>query len=154
MPVLANDLYIGNVSGEYSGYANDSAQLTVNVRTYTREGTYESVTHRMVTDPVGISISAGVRYRTGTDYTTCGQIRDALDHVVSYKGLWNARQVKRLGQVWDRWHLSDMRAGCKGTGQHAEIGTPCPTTPYTYGRKWLVEPVPAEVIAELKEMFK
>jgi len=42
-----------------------------------------------------------------------GQNTDALADVKNYAPEWNAEKVAKLREVWDRWHLNDMRPGCE-----------------------------------------
>lgn len=42
-----------------------------------------------------------------------GQCRDALERIGKYRPGWDAATVARLRDVWERWHLNDMRAGCE-----------------------------------------
>lgn len=43
---------------------------------------------------------------------SCGQIQDHLD-VTVYADGWDAEKVAKLREVWNKWHLNDMRAGCE-----------------------------------------
>lgn len=79
--------------------------------------------------------------------------------------------VRGVVDVWDRWHLNDMRAGCthqrsfgwdamhalESRGRYTgmsearvrafeRIGRPCPACGYRYGSAWLSEEVPADVV--------
>jgi len=97
METIATNVRIGNVSGEYTGYRNDSAQLTVDVRVY--DHAY----------PVGngpsIAISALVAYRSTSGGICAGQCRDALDYVAKCAAGWNEKKVARLAEIWETWHL-------------------------------------------------
>ena len=69
--------------------------------------------------------------------------------------------LKRMAAVAERWHLNGMRAGCAHqvpvmeTDQYGrtvpslDLTPPCPLTGYKYGHAWLVEPLPADIIAEV-----
>lgn len=85
-------------------------------------------------------------------------------------------RTARLVELWKRWHLNDMRAGCehqrrswdvakkitvkgeeKAAGwvtqnEHPEglLSKPCSVCAYRYGTAWLFEEVPSEVIKELR----
>lgn len=66
------------------------------------------------------------------------------------------KQAMRLVQIWKRWHLNDMNAGCEHQQKMGwtsnKVGEPCPTCGYKYGTAWLFEQVPAEIIDELEAM--
>lgn len=51
--------------------------------------------------------------RNGDALGGCGQIGMSLrpEQFVSFADGWDAESVARLLAVWERWHLSDMRAG-------------------------------------------
>ena len=59
---------------------------------------------------------------------------------------------RRIAEIWQRWHLNDMRAGCEHQrGWTKErIGQPCPVDGYKYGSAWLFEELPTDIIAEIK----
>lgn len=75
------------------------------------------------------------------------------------------KERARLAELAERWHLSDMKAGCAhqpsseqlvaryGQSNIAERALrevePCRETGYKWGSAWLVEPVPADVQDEL-----
>jgi hypothetical protein len=43
----------------------------------------------------------------------CGQIVMSGLSVEEYAPGWDAEKVQRFAEVWDHWHLNDMRAGCE-----------------------------------------
>ncbi len=101
-------------------------------------------------------------------------VRDVYQHgtlAIPYK------QARKLVRIWERWHLNDMRAGCEhqrtagwnhsiklesdwGEGQRnmaiwmprkehprGLLSEPCWVCGYKYGTSWLMEELPADVIA-------
>lgn len=106
--------------------------------------------------------------KSGNAYGSCGQIVDTLrDPAFVPRDGFNAR---RFADVWDRWHLNDMRAGSPAQetyirehlndGKRREYPEVCallesaglnpdPETGYRYGSAWMREEVPADVIAWL-----
>jgi len=103
----------------------------------------------------------------------CGQIR--LDNITKpAPGI----DIKKLQEIWDRWHLNDMRADCehqrnnwnmsenvfvRGTKMpvtsvfqkedpNGMLGKPCEVCGYKYGTDWLFEEVPQEVIKYLESL--
>lgn len=91
--------------------------------------------------------------RNGDCKGSCGQCIDALDQLTSAEV-----DTAKLREIWKRWHLNYMRAGCehqralgwKSYDEHPS--EPCPTCGYKYGTSWLHEDVPAEVIAYLESL--
>jgi len=107
----------------------------------------------------------------------CGQIGMHLrpGDFATFAPGWSRRRVARLLAIWDRWHLNDMRAGSPAQeaylrdhpvevaypASHFEAASaalesvglnPDPADGYRYGSTWRVEEVPAEIIAELREL--
>lgn len=120
--------------------------------------------------------------RDGDCRGSAGQCRDAIGDVYLYRDGWTPALAQRLGEIWDRWHLNDMRAGSPAqehylrniaepwqrggaedhyTWAHSVLGEaelqPDPGherdgKPYSYGSAWLYEEIPAEVLDELRAM--
>jgi hypothetical protein len=98
------------------------------------------------------------------DIESGGQIVDELRKVPG-------KRAARIAELWDRWHLNGMRANCAHmpdrhyvTGLRCPAGLPLnPDAPaidangrpvvYTSGSAWLYEPIPDDVLAELRELF-
>jgi hypothetical protein len=66
--------------------------------------------------------------------------------------------VRLIVDVWERWHLNAMRAGCAhvkaaegvlSTRERLDNTPPCPITGYRWGSAWLYEPLPGSVVEEL-----
>jgi hypothetical protein len=82
----------------------------------------------------------------------CGQIDMYEWHFTLYAPGWDAESVKKLRDIWQRWHLNDMRAGCQHQreeerkGRKWAIREECPDCHYRYGTQWLHETVPQDVI--------
>lgn len=92
-------------------------------------------------------------YKNG--HTYCGgQCFDMLLELIPTK------KVKRIYNVWKDWHLNDLHAGCihqrefekepyeKHEGHHCDI------CDYTYGTKWIYEPIPENILKEINEIMK
>lgn len=156
----------------------ETLKKTITVATVPPEGAYTgygeveieiSIKHEG--DKVRLSISGEVGYRTEDEdgYDTdelcmCGQIghtlkelyEDGTLHVIIPKD-----NFLKLLEVWDRWHLNDMVAGCPHQMEilRADPERPrdydelikdpvfkqCPECGYSYGSKWLYEEVPSDV---------
>ena len=113
---------------------------------------------------------------SGNCYGCCGQIdmgfRSGSNKICNYAPGWSAAKFNKLLDVWDRWHLNAMRAGCEhqrknwdlakiievnGSKEMAKwilhenhteglLGKPCEICGYQYGKSLLFEPVPQDVI--------
>lgn len=110
----------------------------------------ETVTHQKVAEWLELSISGVVQGGEG------GQIQEAIDQM-NYAILSGKQigEISEIRQIWDRWHLNGMKAGCvhqmAGDYDRPEIsGQVCPVTGYKYGRAWLVDPLPPEVAEKVK----
>lgn len=74
---------------------------------------------------------------------------------------WTAGKILDFLNIWDKWHLNDMQAGCehqrrretKTAGwvrfdEHPRglLSKPCPVCGYKYGSAWNREAVPEDVL--------
>jgi len=107
-----------------------------------------------------------------TDFVYCGQIYDMiLENVDDYKKLLMPKgKLRRILEVWERWHLNGMRAGTRKQNTAAKeaprdqynrysYDETCnylkkegiyEDRGYKYGHAWLVEVLPDEIIEEVK----
>lgn len=51
--------------------------------------------------------------RNGNCLGSCGQLRIADEKFAAHSPGWTPELVQRFAEIWDRWHLNDMRAGCE-----------------------------------------
>jgi hypothetical protein len=71
---------------------------------------------------------------------------------------WTADMWLELLDIWNRWHLNDMKSGCEHqralgwTSYDEHPSEPCPVCGYKYGSAWLREEVPADVLEWLREL--
>lgn len=108
---------------------------------------------------------------SGNALGSCGQI--SQPKIENYASGWTLEKVSKLWQVWDRWHLNDVRAGSpkqekflrehpvkavypdfhydKASDALKEAGLN-PDNGYTYGSAWLTEEVPEGVLSWLKSL--
>ncbi len=146
--------------------------LTLEIRSAQRVAPYRTVDHGPTpVDALEVSISGevwharrdGGRDRRYTEGIAYGQVQD-------YVAAIGTARAQRVAELWDRWHLNGMRANCahmpEGMGYVA--GFPCPAglpldppedsvsripVVYASGSAWLFEPVPADILAELRRLF-
>lgn len=92
---------------------------------------------------------------------SCGQCQNEIRQGIP-KAPWTKEMLDKLCDIWDRWHLNDMRPDCehqRALGwkwvpykNDEIIGKPCPVCGYKYGTDWLKEEVPADVIEWLGQL--
>ena len=144
---------VGRVDGAGYGYKR-TLRVTVDARMerLTRKAEYETVTHGTVASPVMLAISASVWRPDGRDSVQCGQCPEVLGELVSYAAGWDAGKVHVLSVIWECWHLNDMRASCVHQSASGDLRV-CSVTGYKWGSKWLVEPLPAGTIEDVRRLF-
>lgn len=91
-------------------------------------------------------------------FESAGQIRGDVGQVAANE-VWTEADIASLIRIWSRWHLNDMKPGC--AHQDASELPPdydsrkhlvCEASGYRYGNAWLYEPLPAEVLDEVKRL--
>jgi hypothetical protein len=123
----------------------------------------ETVDHATLEGPV-LRFSVMGATRVGRSEGSAGQIVDELSKVTSFAPGWDAERRDRAVELWNRWHLNDVKAGCAhqtvvwedsdyGRRPSLDLTEPCPESGYRYGSAWLTEPISAEVEAELRDVF-
>lgn len=140
------------------GTTADRHLVKIDVRFYVRDGEMQTVEHEQVTSALGFACSATSwpNYGRARDCDQAGQCVYLVLEVEKFCDGWDCRRAERLEALWRRWHLNDMKAGCahmrlpKDTSYDARKDIVCPETGYKYGRSWLVEPLPADVLAEIE----
>ncbi len=120
--------------------------------------------------------------RSGNAVGSCGQILGHYDikEIMSMRPApgWDAEVISRFFQIWERWHLNDMRASSPaqrkklyevhGYYRHVPYNEAVKTLdshgllvdhgyyhngkPYRFGSAWLSEPVPNDVIEFLENL--
>jgi hypothetical protein len=106
----------------------------------------------------GLHIIGFTRHHIGADWNSGGQIIDEVASVRNFAPGWTRGRVAQLVNIWRRWHLNHLRAGCEhqrtlGWESYDEHPSePCPTCGYKYGTAWLKEELPAEVVAWAQQL--
>ena len=160
---------IGRWTADEGNLRNTSYRMEVDfgLRHHTgREWT--TIEHETITDYWEFSASGGL-WRSGSE-DTFGQILHHLSDLDPDRlapGWTKVTDVRSLRTIWERWHLNGMKAACSHMtgdvlvyepdgygGQRISCsGTVCPETGYTYGKAWLVEPLPDEAITEVRRLL-
>lgn len=122
---------------------------------------------RLYNDPSQTVAEPFVLVLTGNTTRDSGQIPDTLRKLNATQDA-PSDDVEALCDLWDRWHLNDLRAGTetqdamlaslKMNGQPYEarclaLGDFIEDRGYRYGSAWLYEPIPDDVLAELVRLL-
>ncbi|VVB60569.1 Uncharacterised protein [uncultured archaeon] len=131
-----------------------------------------------------LSICGNVWNTKHTDIETGGQISDTIAAYIAegrFIPIMPIDTVKKILEIWDRWHLNALRAGCEhqraehweaiklddskpltmdnmavwkrpGENPKGLLTKPCPVCGYKYGTSWLYEPLPEEVISFINSL--
>ena len=98
-----------------------------------------------------------------------GQITERLTDIAKPAAGWDFGEIRELAQIWKRWHLNDLNAACAHMDTETLVREPdgfggeriacgaantCPESGYTYGHAWLVEPLPDDVIDDIKHLMR
>lgn len=150
----------GYIGRQPSDWHKGKDHIFVDIALRPRAGV-TTINHESVDEFLSLGIMGTVwrtRHRTNEDCESAGQIVDHIDPatIVPADGL-RLGDIERLCEIWRRWHLNDMRANCAHQAHvwplPKDLATipVCPETGYKYGTAWLVEPLPAEVEAWVRE---
>lgn len=145
-----------------------SARMTVTIELQTIEAGWQTTDHKTTdhktTDGTEYRLSVcGEAKRPGGAYSG-GQNRDDLAAVLQVgTPAMDRNDLASLLAIWERWHLNDLQAGCvhqdhvphnvaDWTASAAAESAKCPNG-YRYGSAWLVTPLPADVVAEVRRLM-
>lgn len=122
-----------------------------------------------------LSIVGYIKFRNGI-IDSCGQIKDEIIELYANKELelFIGREIfLKLMDIWDKWHLNDLKAGCKHQERlikhlvkiygldffkidnimKIKEFNRCSICGYRYGSKWLKINVPEKVIKFLNAIL-
>lgn len=68
--------------------------------------------------------------RDGNARGSSGQCVPSSTNFTAYSPGWSAALVDHFAQVWDRWHLNDMRSGCEHQRASWDISEPLEVVEY------------------------
>lgn len=145
------------------------AYVMADVRLGKLVGTFPTIEHTSITDPVTLSIQFSVGFRPGdgdTDWDAYhwGQVptgdrkivRPALSRKFGFQERDGYDHRHTIDVLWRDWHNNDLSAGCVHQVVTAEarrrasedpnvyLGNhvkPCPITGYRWGSQWLIKPL-------------
>lgn len=151
------------------GTTNDGDRVWLDIELTEKDvqGRFNSAdTHQPVESYTELTISGhGIqrgRRLPARDIDFGGQCIDRLRAVTRPAEGWTTGELADLADIWKRWHLNGMRAGCDHqevvmeqdkydrTVPSLDLTPPCPITGYRYGHAWLVATLPAEVVDRVR----
>jgi hypothetical protein len=66
---------------------------------------------------------------------SAGQITLNPDEI-EYASGWNKKKVERLNEIWNNWHLNDLRAGCKHQRTYWDLNKKVEVFNFTWSKKF------------------
>lgn len=118
----------------------------------------ETRTYGPYRDSVGdrTVVTLEVRHDEDTGHTRASFTGEEYAKHSSHPMAWGQtkRSVPRaLVELWDRWHLNDMRAECEhqralGWTYQTHPAAECPECGYRLGTAWLYEELPGDFLAQ------
>ncbi len=139
-------LDLRKVIGTIDGYP---VTITLQLKQVFTEYARETTRHDHIHAHHQLSIQGSAKDVSGQ----CNEVLDQLETCTLSK-----EDLVMLKFVWHRWHLNDMRAGCvhqeevpgnikdeEWKKRTAAETAKCPAY-YKYGEKWLVEPLPYDIV--------
>ena len=80
--------------------------------------------------------------------------------MINCLNLFQLKKVKRIYNVWKDWHMNDFHSGCIHQREFEKEpyenhrGHHCDICDYTYGTKWIYEPIPEKILNEINKIMK
>lgn len=145
----------------YVGRTNEGSRiwLEIELRQQTQVASRQTIEHEPASESLELSICGLIVDKGCRRVSGAGQVVDYVRRIVTPAEGWTRAELRRLVDVWDRWHLNGMQAGCAHMPANATVGkTECPVQaadpeiekPYVHGTAWLVEPLPDDVIKQVR----
>ena len=132
--------------------------LRVELRTDDRE--WQTINHETITGATRLSMSGyGVSPRGSLEYErgvfSAGQNYEMLLDITQPAEGFTLKDVRRIYEIWRRWHLNDMNSHCAHQDKAVKWDevAPCPLTGYKAGSAWLTESLPSEIVEELSNLL-
>lgn len=165
---------LGKVAYDNPEQKTNAVEVTVELKPAQKVAPYLTIDFKPIPeDAVKLSICGAILNSRHIDHTSGGQIDDKIKLLFP-----DNKSVQRLCEIWDRWHLNGMHAGCRIQEEALrefkydpkninrdtqafeflracdgyEVSKPGGGT-YKYGEAWLFEEIPAEVIEELHALI-
>lgn len=175
--VNVHDIELGTIpgGGDYGYAPNFHLPVTVSIRMERIPRRANTVDHKPIVDHLDFSITSYVWRPDRSDIITGGATVDPLLALYAAEGArladgWTRENVRELWNLAP-WHLNTMTAACAhmdtdklvregdgygGTRIACGYRNTCPDESghgYTYGAQWLVRPLPADFLANIRRLF-
>lgn len=136
---------------DYNETGRKNCPVTIDIELRETVGEFTDIHHKKHNKILELSICGNIWNPRKTDIYTGGQCLDTILDYFPY-----SKKVSRIAEIWERWHLNALKAGCthqkQGDYSNHEIAQQvCPHTGYKYGTSWLYEEIPEDVIEEIKQ---
>jgi hypothetical protein len=142
--VIAENKFVGKFKNGTEFYVD------VNLRYKTCSKSYD-IQHNPVDEQFVLSITGNMRGGHGqiADYLYDEDTKKV--NIVQFGEGFDEKIVKRLYDIWKRWHLNDLNPHCihQDKTVHWTKCEPCTVTGYKCGESWLYEPLPEEIVNQL-----
>lgn len=150
---------------DYNGTGRKVNEATIEIEIRNKENAIDWDTLEEVHNVPEVSMSARVWNSKKSDILSGGQM---LEELVKYVPVSEKRtKVKRLVEIWKQYHLNDLqagtvrqtealeKAGISGYNEsvaHLKLIDLYDDNGYKYGHGWLYQPVPGNILTEIKEL--
>lgn len=145
----------------YVGRTNDGSRvwLEIELRQQRQVASRQTIEHEPASEHLELGISGLIKDKGARRVSGAGQVVDDVRRIVEPAEGWTRAELHKLAEVWDRWHLNGLKAGCAHMPANAEVGkTECPVQaadpkvekPYVYGTAWLIEALPEDVVKQVR----
>ena len=158
---------------EYGRRMRETVYLNVELRSRESVAPHMTIEHQPITTYTELAITADI-YEGKRDIGG-GQSIDALREIAndlnSQPEGFSRDRLRRIVDIWERWHLNGLRAACIHQRTSAEalytafpgysnnearwtvLSTLFCPEGYSYGHSWLVEPLPEDIEREVRSTF-
>lgn len=111
---ISREPVVGKIKNKH--YQNRAQDVTLDIELKHHEGKKMGIDGKTYENPLELSISGGVWNTIHSDITSGGQIEDELKDALAkheFTPIYplNHQDMKELLDVWQKWHLNDMRTG-------------------------------------------
>jgi hypothetical protein len=148
---------------DYNGIGRKINTVEIKIELKEKETATHYETLQTISNVPVFTASGGIWNNIKSDYICCGQMIDEIAKLFP-----NYKQVQRIKEIWERFHLNDMKTGTK---KQTEIRNETKLTDYEeicaylklvgcyedngykYGHGWLYEPIPEDILNEIKSWF-
>lgn len=120
-----------------------------------KQGKATTINHQQVEGYKTLSISGEVVEYRKRNASQFGQMVYRLSEITKPANGLTLAGVARIQQIWEEWHLNDLQSHCVHQDKAIKWDqvAPCLETAYKAGTAWLLKELPAEVIAEIENLF-